>query len=167
MNLLFEINKTFDTLIGILSKTNNIDVNKIPFEGSWSIGQVAEHIIICGSGIPDNETKSAAREKDEKVSILKGIFLNMDEKAEADASVRPHGIAHKQDDLINQIKAMKEKLCLIAANKDLGALCLDMEFPTLGLLTRYEWLSFICFHTQRHSRQIENIIKHLKNGRSF
>ncbi len=166
-NLINNITKTFDGLVNTLFKANDTDLNKIPFENSWSIGQVAEHIILCGNGIPDSKTEISTRQKDEKVPVLKDIFLNMDEKSKADPALTPHGVTHKQEDLVNQIKAVKEKLCLIAEEKDLNDICLDMEFPTLGLLTRYEWLSFICFHTQRHTRQIENIIKHLKIDRSF
>ncbi len=89
----------------------------------------------------------------------------MEEKSKAHPALEPHGFAHKQLDLLNHIKAIRKKLCLIAAQKDLNAICLDTEFPTLGFLTRYEWLSFICFHTERHTKQIQNIINFQKNGR--
>lgn len=157
------INHTFESLVAVLSKASDDSLNKIPFEGSWSIGQVAEHIILCGNGIPDNKTEPSIRPKDEKVPELKSIFLNMDEKSIADPSLTPHRLDHKRGDLINQIVVIKEKLIGITEERDMNALCTEMEFPTLGLLTRYEWLSFICFHTQRHIKQIENIIKHLKN----
>lgn len=162
-DLINNINHTFESLIAVLSKTTDDSLNKIPFEGSWSIGQVAEHIILCGNGIPDNKTEPSIRPKDEKVPELKAFFLNMDEKSKADPSLTPHRVDHRRDDLINQIMAIREKLRVIAKETDLDAICMDMEFPTLGLLTRYEWLSFICFHTQRHIVQMQKITKHLKN----
>lgn len=157
------INKTFNDLITILSGINEKDLNRIPFENSWSIGQVVEHIILCGNGIPDHKTDISTRRQNEKVPILKKIFSNMDEKSKADPALTPHGFDHKPHDLINQLKAIGEKLRSIATERNLNAICLDMEFPTLGLLTRYEWLSFICFHTQRHTRQIKNILNLLNN----
>lgn len=166
-SLLNNLHSTFDDLLNILSKTSDTVLNKIPFKDSWSAGQVVEHIVLCGNGIPDNKTGDSTRQRDEKVTILKEIFSNMDEKSKTDPALAPQGFAHKQDDLINQIKAIRKKLCVIAAQKDLNAICLDREFPTLGLLTRYEWLSFICFHTQRHTKQIQNIINFQKVGRSF
>lgn len=161
-DLINNINHTFESLIAVFSETSDDSLNKIPFKGSWSIGQVAEHIILCGNGIPDNQTEISTRAKDEKVPMLKAIFLNMDEKSKADASLTPHRLDHTGETLIKKVVEIKEKLIGIAEERDMNALCTKMEFPTLGFLTRHEWLSFICFHTQRHIVQIENIIKHLK-----
>lgn len=54
--LIIAIETTFGHLIDELSKFDESTLNQIPFEGSWTAGQTAEHIIICGSGIPDAQT---------------------------------------------------------------------------------------------------------------
>ncbi|MBE7179216.1 MAG: DinB family protein, partial [Mucilaginibacter polytrichastri] len=45
-----------------------------------------------------------------------------------------------------------------ARDMDLSMLCLGFDFPGLGFLTRYEWLYFNIYHTQRHIRQLRNIL---------
>ncbi len=45
-----DINKTFTELKEVISSFNEDQINLIPFEGSWTPGQVAEHIILSVSG---------------------------------------------------------------------------------------------------------------------
>ena len=82
------------------------------------------------------------------------------------AAPPPHGgrCFHRKDTLVQKIKEIRNHLKNIAETSDLTTLCVDMEFPSFGQLTRYEWLRFILFHTQRHTRQIVNIGKHLANA---
>ncbi|WP_057940501.1 DinB family protein [Algoriphagus resistens] len=160
-NLLKSIQFTFETLKQELSKFDQEKLNQVPFEGSWTAGQAAEHIIICGDGIPDSNTTTTERAYDEKVGALKGLFLNFEIKFEADPSIAPGQGPHDKDTLIHKIMGIKSNLENVAKTTDLTSLCEDMEFPTFGFLTRYEWLQFILFHTQRHTNQITIIGKHL------
>ncbi|MDC7999921.1 DinB family protein [Aequorivita todarodis] len=155
--LIRDIENTFDTLLDELSKFEKKTLNEVPFEGSWTAGQTVEHIIICGSGIPDLHTTETNRPYDEKVEAIKDLFLNFDLKFKADPSLEPRSTSHTKDGLVQKIKEIKDHLKNIAETKELKALCEDMEFPSFGFLTRYEWLRFILFHTQRHIHQLKNI----------
>lgn len=150
---------TFDNLISELSMFDEYSLNQVPFEGSWTAGQTAEHIIICGSGLPDTQTTEANRAHDEKVQAVKELFLNFDIKFETAPSIAPGSPPHDKQMLVNKIKEIKEILKTIADTKPLEELCLDMQLPTFGNLTRYEWLRFILFHTQRHTHQVSVIGK--------
>jgi hypothetical protein len=46
---------------------------------------------------------------------------------------------------------------MIINNVDLTRICLDMELPTIGYLTRYEWLWFIEMHLRRHTFQLQDM----------
>jgi hypothetical protein len=155
--LAMEIEETFEELANAISEIKDNSFNDQPFPGSWTAGQTAEHIIICGSGIPDRNTEASGRDYNQKVNQLKELFLNFDLKFEAAPSLTPGPGPYDKGDTIGKIRKIKTHLKTIAAKEDLEALCIDMEFPTFGLLTRYEWLSFINFHTKRHTRQIINI----------
>jgi hypothetical protein len=48
-------------------------------------------------------------------------------------------------------------LARAAKTQDLHATCLDFEMPTVGTLTRIEWLSFAVVHTQRHIWQLKKM----------
>lgn len=163
-NLYKEIQTVFNNVRQELNNTTDTELNEIPFEGSWTIGQVAEHIIICSGSVQDNEVADAERAFDEKVEDLRAIFLNMEEKSKAHPAVTPKEPPHTKDNLLSGLEANKNNLLNIAATRDLTKLSKDMEFPFMGYLTRYEWLSFINVHTQRHLNQINNIKKHFLNA---
>lgn len=159
--LIKDIDLTFDTLVDALSKFDQKTLNQSPFAGSWTAGQTAEHIIICGGGIPDSRTTVANRPFDEKVGAIKELFLNFELKFETNPSIAPGTPPHNGEELLQKIKEIKLHLANEAKTKELDALCEDTELPTFGLLTRYEWLRFILFHTQRHTHQILGIGNHL------
>ena len=159
--LVNDINKTIDDLVEVILNTDDKHLDAAVTENSWSVGQVVEHIIICGSGIPDTKTEAASRPPDEKVPILKDIFLNMNEKYKADPSLSPRSNRHDKNELSMQVDRMRANLIQIVKEKDLSLLCLDMEFPSIGFLTRYEWIRFILFHTQRHTIQARNTVEEI------
>lgn len=159
-----DIEDTFEELVREISKFGEAAFNRQPFPGSWTAGQTAEHIVICGSGIPDRKTETAGRAYDEKVDALKKLFLNFDLKFKADPSLAPGPGPHNKAAILRKIRKMKTHLTTIATNQDLAMLCQDLKFPNLGFLTRYEWISFIKFHTKRHTRQIVKISQALNNG---
>lgn len=159
--LVQEIETTFSHLYNALSAFKTDTINIVPFDGSWTVGQVAEHIIKCGSGIPDQHTTVSGRFPDEKVQSLREMFLNFDIKFEAAPFLHPKQNSHNQEDLLQILHEIEARHIATANTADLEALCTDMELPAFGYLTRYEWLRFILVHTQRHIRQIEHIYKFL------
>lgn len=158
-----DISTVFDEVFATIANIPDNTFNSTPFESSWTIGQVAEHIAICSRGIPDSHVKEAERPYNENEEALKSIFLDMDQKAKAAAAVTPKLPPHHKERLLEKLKANKTVLITIANEKDLSLLCLDMEFPFMGYLTRYEWLRFVHVHTQRHLNQIKNIQQYLSN----
>ncbi len=71
-----EISTVFDDVIHTIGEVPEEIFNKVPFEDSWTIGQVSEHIVICSRGIPDSHVKEAGRAYDENEETLKSIFLD-------------------------------------------------------------------------------------------
>ncbi|WP_417236958.1 DinB family protein [Bizionia paragorgiae] len=159
--LINDIEITFDRLLSELAFFSNETLNKTPPFKGWTAGQTVEHIIICGSGIPDSSVTQTNRPYDEKIKILKGIFLDFNAKYEADPSLQPISEQYKKEELIQTLLEIKQHLMGKAETDNLELLCQDMEFPSLGYLTRHEWLRFIVFHTERHIHQISNIRKSL------
>jgi hypothetical protein len=160
-----EITSTKDGLLKALDLFDQENINTVPFEGSWTGGQVAEHVLKSLSGTLQNITepvKPTERYPAEHVKQLGDIFLNMDIKMKSPdfiiPSNDPKGKASLKvalEETLDGIKATTEK-------EDLSATCTGFEMPMLGTLTRQEWISFASFHTQRHTQQLKNIINHLK-----
>lgn len=152
-----EIENTFSNLKTALSGFTEMDLNTLPFEGSWTAGQVAEHIIKSIGGIPDSRTEPANRAYDEKIGSIRELFLNMEMKFQTAPVLEPEQSHHQPRELLNILNGLEKQHMKTAREADLEALCLDMELPTFGHLTRYEWLRFMMVHTQRHTKQIEHI----------
>jgi hypothetical protein len=156
-DLINEIKSTFTSLRSILSKFSEEELNTAPFNGSWTAGQVAEHIIKSIGGIPDSQTQATDRAYDEKIEPVRAMFLNMEMKFKTDPFLEPEKTHHEVDYLLDTLSEWEKRHTDTVREVDLEALCLDMELPTFGYLTRYEWMRFMMVHAQRHTRQIENI----------
>lgn len=152
-----EIKTKFSALTTILDDFSEEEFNQVPLKGSWTVGQVAEHLIKSMSGIPDKETTSADRPYNEKVVPIKEMFLNMDVKFKTDPLLEPNKPPHQKFELINTLSELENYYLSLVQKIDLTALCLDNELPTFGYLTRYEWIRFMLLHMQRHTIQIKNI----------
>jgi hypothetical protein len=161
-----DFQKITDELIAILNLLSNIELNKVPFPGSWTAGQVGDHLI-KSYGVWDifnGHTADPGREYDQNCKLLTDLFLNF----EIIFTVEPDEFNYPSDDFINKVTLLKElklvtnDIIEFSNTKNLYKVCLDREFPTFGYLTRYEWLHFFNVHTQRHIYQLNNIVNNLK-----
>jgi hypothetical protein len=158
-NLVFEITESSDEFIHTLSRFNNEQLNTIPFAGSWTAGQVADHIRKATDGLPDANTKPPERDPELYVQTLQSLFLDFTVKYESPEFIVPDNGPFDIASQLKQLEQVKIKNANIAREKELDHLCLDFEMPGLGHLTRYEWLKFIVAHTKRHAYQLKNIAK--------
>lgn len=152
-----EITEVFDQLKGLIQDLTDEQINQKPADGGWSIGQIVEHILRSSSGIPDQKVQTYNRAFDEQVPAIRSLFMDLNSKFEADKSLLPRQESYVKDDLLERIVGRKTKLVLDIKDKDLTLLCMDMEFPKLGYLTRFEWLTVIATHSKRHCYQIEGV----------
>ena len=162
-----EIIKAFEQLNETISLFTEEEINRIPFEGSWTAGQVIRHIIKATSGFPkvcDSNTKKLDHPADAKISLLKEIFLNLNKKYDSPDFIYPETKEYNKNDLLSTLQKIKDEMLSIAGNYDLTLTCMDFEIPGIGTLTIYELLSFGVFHTERHSYQLKNIYTAIKNN---
>jgi hypothetical protein len=160
-----ELTNTKQGLLNALNLFDHENINVIPFEGSWTGGQVAEHVLKSLSGCLRNitgPTKLTKRDPEEHVKQLGEIFLNMDIKMKSPDFIIPSNEQKNKASLIKSLGERLEGIKIVTGTEDLSATCTDFEMPMLGALTRVEWISFSLFHTQRHTQQLKNIANHLK-----
>ncbi len=157
---LSEINKTFEEFILVLSSFYDEQINKIPFEGSWTPGQVVQHIILSVSGFvdlmsgPDAETTG---QPDAYVANIREAFLNFDIKMHSPDFVIPPVKNYNKEELLLTLDQLKTQLNQIIPVKDMTKTCTGFELPVFGHLTRTELANFIEVHTKRHLHQLKNI----------
>lgn len=152
-----EMQQAADEFMATLSRFSNEQLNTVPFAGSWTAGQVADHIRKATDGLPDANTKAADRDPSLYVETLTSLFLDFKAKYESPEFVRPDIGPFQTRALLRELVRIKNENAAIALTRDLTHLCLDFEMPGLGHLTRYEWLKFMVAHIQRHSYQLKNI----------
>lgn len=160
-----KITSTREELLRALELFNQENINSVPFEGSWTGGQVAEHILMSVSGILETvqgPAKATERNPEEHVKQLGDIFLNMDIKMKSPDFIIPSDDLKEKKTLSIALGSTLDRIKQVAENDDLSVTCTRFDMPMLGPLTKLEWISFASFHTRRHIQQLKNIAHHLK-----
>jgi hypothetical protein len=156
-----------DEFLKALDLFQQDNINTIPFEGSWTGGQVAEHILKSVSGVLETLNGPSAlteRNPEEYVKMLGELFLNMDIKMKSPDFIIPtNSIKDKSLLRASLVKAF-DGIEEAAGKGNITETCTRFEMPTIGPLTKMEWIQFAGFHTRRHARQLKNIADHLKKA---
>jgi hypothetical protein len=158
-----QIEETGAAIIAELDRFSEEQLNTVPFEGSWTGGQVAEHLL-KSAGVADvvfGRTAPTSRPPDENIAALR-IFLDFSIKMKSPDFILPSDGHHPKKPLIDGLQGRWQRMGEAADKLDLRETCLDFEMPNVGHLTRLEWLSFQVFHTKRHLHQLRNIFAHLQ-----
>lgn len=160
--LISETALTGQLLVQVLSAFDDKQLNTVPFEGSWTAAQVAEHIWKAGDcGVVYGPSAPTQRAADEKVNAIKALFQDYNAKFNAPEMIIPGNAPHTQTQVMEHIHQIWDKLTTAANTVDLNEECLAFEVPGFGPFTRLEWIKFINIHTRRHIRQLENIQAHV------
>ncbi|WP_160715257.1 DinB family protein [Chitinophaga solisilvae] len=153
-----ELKQTRQELLNVLSSLSEEQLNTVPFAGSWTAAQVADHVY-KGAGTDNlfGNTAAADRAPDEKVSFVRDFFLNFQVKFSSPEFILPTDEHQPKAIVLEHIAGAWDRLYEIATTEDLDLICLDFVLPDFGPLTRLEWLHFINVHAQRHLRQLQHI----------
>jgi hypothetical protein len=149
-----------DELTTLLSSFTTEQFNSIPFEGSWTTGQVATHLLKSYSGAPaflQGPVKETKRDPAQHVGPLHQLFTDHTRKIKAPAFLLPEEKTYNKAELINSIKAISGQIAEAVRDSDLSETCMGFALPTIGEMTRLEWIHFIILHTERHIHQLKNI----------
>lgn len=148
----------FDEFITAFSDFDEKYVNDKPNPKRWSAVQVALHIIKATDGLPDVEIKPLDREVDALLPMIRPWWEDLNQKFESPEPLKPDDELHSKQEVLTELLRVRSKDLNMIATEDLTPICLDFELPTIGYLTRYEWLWFIQMHLKRHTYQLENMI---------
>lgn len=153
-----EFEKTFRLLSEALLQFDNKQFNKAAFEGSWTAGQVSEHLLKSDlSGLLYGNLEDTDRNPDEKVKKIRDIFLNFDTKMKNPDFNNPGKKSHNLEDMKKSFEKIFSKVQTALNTQDLNKLCSDFQLPNMGKLTGLEWMYFMAYHFQRHTHQIKKI----------
>ena len=159
-----EAGQTFAELIETVGYLEDSELNKVPFEGSWTAGQVVQHVILSAGGfvhLLNGPTIDSQRDPEASIPMIKGIFLNFSTKMKSPDSIDPEEKDYSKMDLINTLNTIKLELSKSISTLDTSKICMLYEIPTMGNISRAEAIIFVTVHTQRHIHQLKNILKQL------
>jgi len=166
-NLQNTIAEAKDEFLKALDQFDQNNINTVPFEGSWSAGQVAEHILKSVSGVLETLNGASViteRNPEEFVKALRDAFLNMEIKFKSPDFIIPSDSPKDKSFLQTSLAKTFDVIEEAAGKDNLTETCTTFEMPTIGLLTRTEWIQFASVHTIRHAQQLRNIANHLKKA---
>ncbi|MEO8886254.1 MAG: DinB family protein, partial [Mucilaginibacter sp.] len=135
-------------------------------EGSWTAGQVMEHINMVGMGfckLINGATETTTRRVDEHVERITTMFLNFGAKNIASPDIVPVLADYNLQDQLAKLESIKTSIINDINTLDMSMTCLDFDIRTFGHLTRLEAVYFFLFHTKKHIHQLQNIVKKLNN----
>ncbi|WP_336518253.1 DinB family protein [Pollutibacter soli] len=152
---------TGEDLINSILETPEDQFNTVPFTDSWTVGEVADHLRKSLETwlLFKGKNSTTDRSPDEYCKSLSDLFLNFELKFPTAEFIAPSAGPHDKNEMAAAIKTIFDEASDYADKNDLDLLCMEFEFPGIGNLTRLEWLHFYTVHTQRHIRQIKNILK--------
>lgn len=153
------LKKAFDDFISKFSSFSENEIHHSPYHGSWTPAQVATHIILATDGVPDGNTKPCDRPYGALLPLIRPWWEDLNQKFTSPEPLEPSPERRPKDAVLNELLRVRDKDLSIVDSKDMSAICLDFELPTIGYLTRYEWLWFIEMHLRRHSFQLSNMLK--------
>ena len=158
--LAMELEATTTDLLNTLSTFKEEQINAVPFEGSWSAAQVADHLLKANGGILHTlrgKMQQTQRPVDKNDAAIKKVFLDFSIKMKSPKELVPSTFPLQKEAEINSLNTTMKGLQDASKTLDLSETCLDFELPGFGALTRLEWLYFCNYHTQRHTQQLKNI----------
>ncbi len=144
-----------------LSSLNEEQLNIVPFEGSWTAGQLGNHLYKSYNvmDVLKGNVEETHRDPAAKLAEIEKAFKDFTIKMKSPEMVLPTTKHIKKDRLLASLKERIELQKEAIKTMDLSKTCLDAEIPGGGQFTRHEWLGFNTIHTERHNHQLKNIIE--------
>ena len=160
-----EFDETTKDLFETLSLFTQEEFNKIPFQGSWTAGQVAEHLWKSESAITKalkGVSKETERNPEQYVEMIRKVFLDYTTKLKSPDFILPSNDGKDRDAFIKAFQETRSDLKNSIETLDLDKTFTEFSFPQAGNLTGLELFNLVVCHTKRHIRQLKIIVEKLK-----
>lgn len=149
-------------LISLLEPLDDQKLNRVPFPGSWTAGQLGEHLLKSYQAVDLSRVKAApsTRPNGAKSAQIDGVFLDFTTKYQPPEFIVPSTGKISGPSLVAEIRLTVEAIAAFAKTHDLAFTCPEFEIIGFGDLTAQEWIRFLTAHSKRHVRQLRNILSH-------
>jgi len=141
----------------LFNELDTQQVNKIPYQGSWTAAQVLEHITKSIADAPKvlgTPTEPMQRDPQEKIEGLRKTFLDFSTKMKSPAFIEPSEVFHDKETTLANFNNNFEALIKITPSANDNDVVKNTPF---GDISKLELLHFFLFHSQRHLHQLQNM----------
>lgn len=137
-----------------------------PAPDRWSVGEVAEHIVLAERALFSSVTKAIEappnpdwEEKTKgKTELIERVMAPRLGKAQAPESIVPRS-GMTQDQVRERFLEHRATIVKLVRDTDVALKEHTVEHPFkfFGTLNAYQWLIYIPLHTERHDKQIAEV----------
>ena len=163
-DLLDQIDEAVSQLIDLMSALEENEINTIPYQGSWTAGQLFQHITKSTEAVAkamQEEGKHVDRDPAENIANLKKTFLDFSTKLESPDFIVPEEGTYEKLASIQKLGSSFQKLRACVDDADLSVV---VHKSPIGDATKLEMLHFVLYHTQRHLHQMKKIHEAIRNA---
>jgi hypothetical protein len=152
-----------DELLSLLEPLDDGQLNKVPFPGSWTAGQLGEHLLKSYRVIDFSKVQAtpSQRTSDGKIPQIDAVFLDFTTKYQPPEFIVPSTGRISGRILADDLRKTADEIAAYVRGHDLSFTCPDFEVIGFGDLTAREWIRFLTAHSQRHVRQLRNILSRI------
>lgn len=168
LELIAELDRTFNELVKLTSAIEDDEINRIPFEGSWTTGQVVMHLIKSITSLNkliNDKVEDTAKNIPDKTGEIKAVMLNFTNKFKSPDFIVPEKNKYEKKELSFKLESITDKFVQSVRSLDLTKTCTLFELPGVGNITRREASWFVNYHTRRHIHQLKRIFAVLKGNK--
>lgn len=161
-SLLSQIHVAIAEMARLMSALAENKVNAVPYENSWTPGQVLRHVsksIDAMAKALHAPGEMAQKDRADRVEELKKRFLDFSHKMKSPAFIEPEAGPYDRHAIISELLSAEQRLD--AAADDAGLSDVVNGLP-LGPITKREIIHFTLYHTQRHLHQMKKITEALR-----
>ena len=150
-------------IVAILEEVNEDLFTYKSTPENWSIAEVIEHLILIENTVIGTlkqlgSTKPQAT-LDQPLATEKVLELSASRtlKSKAPDAFVPKGIYQQKTVAVNAFKQSRERVAHFINTTPLNLETIVFPHPRIGVLTGYNWLTFLAGHSLKHLAQIEEI----------
>jgi len=147
-------------LLTLLESLSEEQINRVPFPGSWTPGQLAEHLSKSFGAVDMAKVPSSPLERnaEEKSAQIEAVFLDDGTKYASLDFIAPATGKISGKEIIGDLRKKADGVVAFAKTHDLSFTCPGFDVIGFGPLTAQEWIHFLTAHGQRHLRQLRNMV---------
>ena len=153
-----ELEETIHHFATSLANVPDEKLNKVPFAGSWTPAQLADHVLKSLSGLPmllQTKGEEITSDPEEKKQSLADIFLNFDTKMKSPDFIKPGDAPIDRVTLLTGLQSVRQQIPAALQEYNITK---AYTLPAAGTYTGVEWAWFMNYHTVRHTHQLNKMM---------